>query len=77
MVYTGATITPHEIVFTSDSWSEPQRIDVSASFDNLEEGLHFDSVKHEIVTTDIDYLNRKIESVTIEVRFYIQTYTYT
>ena len=55
------------LTFTPDNWDVVQAVTVSAVDDTQEEGVHFGDISHTITTTDPDYENLSIPTVSATI----------
>ncbi|MFC1587979.1 Calx-beta domain-containing protein [Planctomycetota bacterium] len=60
-------VTPAELTFTDDNWDDAQTVTVSAVDDALVEGDHTSTITHDTDTTDNNYDNLNVDSVTVNV----------
>ncbi|MEL6493789.1 MAG: carbohydrate-binding protein [Cyanobacteria bacterium J06623_7] len=57
------TLSSNSLVFTSENWSDPQTVTVTAVDDNISEGQHLSTIAHSISTSDSNYAGLTVPSV--------------
>jgi len=64
---TQITVTPTSLVFTPQNWDTPQTVTVTAMDDGVAEGPHTGIITHTATSTDSNYDDVTINSVTVNI----------